>query len=211
MPLRYFGSVGYYAAVAREAQAAVAPWLLFDKRQKAVHRCEIADTRGRLQLTVPIVHPHGLDHARWDQTGVSSHGRWWHVHRQALEAAYGRTPFFEFYIDRFEPFFRDDVGERYGSIAAYDLAIDAQVREILLLPPAIIAEHPEGEKERPWGQIAPSVGATPQILEEVPAEKMPEYYQVRAREQGFHAGLSVVDLIFNLGPEAALYLRKAVR
>ena len=36
---------------------------------------------------------------------------------------------------------------------------------------------------------------------------MPPYFQVRAAALGFIHSLSILDLIFNLGPEAPLYLR----
>ncbi|MDE7146980.1 MAG: WbqC family protein, partial [Duncaniella sp.] len=35
---------------------------------------------------------------------------------------------------------------------------------------------------------------------------LPQYWQVRADKLGFIPGLSVLDLIFNLGPEAVIYL-----
>ena len=34
----------------------------------------------------------------------------------------------------------------------------------------------------------------------------PSYRQIRADRLGFHPNLSILDLIFNLGPEAPLYL-----
>ncbi|MDE6430391.1 MAG: WbqC family protein, partial [Duncaniella sp.] len=35
---------------------------------------------------------------------------------------------------------------------------------------------------------------------------LPSYWQIREDKLGFIPGLSVLDLIFNLGPEAVLYL-----
>ncbi|QCD41734.1 hypothetical protein E7747_05220 [Duncaniella dubosii] len=35
---------------------------------------------------------------------------------------------------------------------------------------------------------------------------LPHYWQVRADKIGFISNLSVLDLIFNLGPEAVIYL-----
>ncbi len=63
LPPRYMGQVGYYAAMARYGHVVVDAALHYDKRQKDVHRCEIADTRGLLRLTVPLGKPHGCDHA----------------------------------------------------------------------------------------------------------------------------------------------------
>lgn len=204
---RYFGSVGYYAEVAACGGNAVMDGrMLFDKRRKQVHRCDIADVNGVVQLTVPVGKPHGIPRATWGDVRVSSHGRWWHVHRVTLESAYGRTPFFEFYIDRFAPFLSAEAVERYPSIIDLDAAIDAVIREILLLPTAPVLNAvakveglSEGDSAATAGQTAASPNPCSGIIEK-------PHYQVRAAGLGYITGLSVLDLIFNLGPEAPLYL-----
>lgn len=196
LPLRYFGNIGYYAGMAACGRAVICDGALFDKREKAVHRCDIADTHGSMTLTVPIAKPHGIARARWSDVRLSNHGAWWHVHRVTLESAYGRTPFFEYYIDRFLPFLSSDVVERFGTIAGLDLAVDAVIRDILLIETEVTA----GGCDVPCGAASTAGNSD-----------MPPYYQVRAHSQGFIPGLSVLDLIFNLGPESPLYLRDIIR
>lgn len=191
LPLRYYGSVSYYAAMAAYGRCEIAVDDIFDKRLKEVHRCEVADTHGRVQLTVPISKPHGILRAKWGDIKLSSHGMWWHVHRVTLESAYGRTPFFEFYIDRFLPFLNQGVMESYPTIASLDLAIDAVIREILLI---------ETDVTTSLGGEFSAVKLMPQL----------PYYQVREGRHGFIPDLSVLDLIFNLGPEAPLYLKRVL-
>lgn len=208
---RYFGSVGYYAEVAAcGGNAVMDGTMLFDKRRKQVHRCDIADVNGVVQLTVPVGKPHGIPRATWGDVRVSSHGRWWHVHRVTLESAYGRTPFFEFYIDRFASFLCAGAVERYPSIIDLDAAIDAVIREILLLPTAqvlnVVTKEEglsEGDSAATAGQAAASPNPCSGIIEK-------PHYQVRAAGLGYIPGLSVLDLIFNLGPEAPLYLAEMV-
>lgn len=189
MPLRYYGSVAYYAAMSRYGSVSIGAEALFDKRHKSAHRCVIADVNGPLQLTVPVTKPHGVAHARWSDVKLSDHGAWWNVHRVSLESAYGRTPFFEFYIDRFLPFLTPGVTERCRTVAELDVAIDKVIREILLI---------EGSVD--------TAGIAPAAAMPFEAGELPPYYQVRADRQGFMPGMSVLDLIFNLGPEAPLYL-----
>lgn len=191
MPLRYYGDIGYYADMVVCGHATLGTEALYDKRHKSVHRCVIADASGPLQLTVPIAKPHGVANARWSDVRLSDHGAWWNVHRTSLESAYGRTPFFEFYIDRFLPFLTAEVMDRYPTIADLDTAIDAVVREILLIETSVSSGGTS------TGAILPAESYT-----------LPPYYQVRAMQQGFLPGMSILDLIFNLGPEAALYLRE---
>lgn len=194
---RYFGSIDYYASMAAFGSAVVDTSMHFDKRRKETHRCLIADTRGELMLTVPIEKPSGRG---WADVKVSAHGAWWNVHRVALESAYGRTPFFEFYIDRFLPFLRERIPGQGEGVIALDGAIDAVVRDILLIdsPVSYSAVRNVGSDDCDCRQGEMPVSCT-----------MP-YYQVRAAKLGFISGLSILDLIFNLGPESPEYLRSAI-
>lgn len=193
LPLRYYGNVGYYAEMAAYGRTMLGGEGLFDKRHKSVHRCVIADARGPLQLTVPVAKPHGVERARWSDVALSSHGAWWNVHRVSLESAYGRTPFFEFYIDRFMPFLTAGVTDRFATVKDLDVAIDAVIREILLIETDVCAD-----------------GMCGGAAIEAECRELEPYYQVRGVRQGFVRNVSVLDLIFNVGPEAPLYLRRAV-
>lgn len=207
LPPRYFGNIAYYLAVAAHGgDAYMDGTILFDKRQKAVHRCEIADTRGRVQLTAPVAKPHGIARATWDDVAVSPHGQWWHIHLTTLESAYGRTPFFEFYIDRLRPFLQHDTHLRYPSIVALDRAIDAELRRILFLPEA--PEPTATGKTSSTELYQPENHTSAELSETIFTDLIEPYWQVRMDALGFQPNLSILDLIFNLGPEAALYLAR---
>lgn len=196
LPPRYYGSVGYYAVAAVFESAAVDYGRLFDKRRKEAHRCDIADKQGTAQLTAAIAKPHGIVCATWRDVRLSDHGAWWHIHRNTLATAYGRTPFFEFYIDRFEPYLSPEVMHLYPTLPQLLTAIDATLRDCLGIDP-----DPGSIPESAIPFEKATAGLTP--------DDLPDYWQVRADTLGFIAGLSALDLLFNLGPEAPLYLRSA--
>ena len=195
VPPMLFGPAEYYAAVARYGSTAVDTRLRYDKRNKAVHRYDIADTRGRLTLTVPVSKP-SAEHEGprlWADMQVSAHGRWWEVHAAALESAYGRTPYFEHYFPKFEAL---PLAEPEG-VMDLCLRADAIVREILGIAPAEGSDESDESDKSDWSDLSDRSdfgGVRP-------------YHQVRQAELGFIAGLSVLDLIFNVGPEAPLFLR----
>lgn len=191
---QYFGSIGYYAAVSAYERVRIDSDMPADKRFKSAHRCRIVDTRDEINLTVPVSHPHGRH--SWAETPVSAHGRWWHVHLTALESAYGRTPFFEYYIDRFAPIFETDYATEIINVGELDRRCDQAVRNILMID----NEVNYGFSEDPYAADMRKADFNLDIF--------PIYYQVRAERLGFRAGLSVLDLIFNLGPEAPLYLKE---
>lgn len=192
----YYGSISRYAHIARYGTSFVDAAGKFDKRLKSTHRMDIADVNGRLQLTLPIVKPESLTRARWNDIKLSTHGEWWHVQRVALESAYGRTPYFEFYIDRFLPFMSRDTVGRYATLTVLTEAIEREICDIIGIKP-------------------PTYGYTDTVdsIDDMRDKKfisldIPEYYQIRKSSQGFISDLSILDLIFNMGPETPLILAR---
>lgn len=189
-PLRLFPPAAYYALMSRHSKVAFDTDALYVKADKGTHRFDIADTRGKITLTVPVSKPSGAK--LWKETIVSSHGRWWETMPVALESAYGRTPFFEFYIDRFMPLFA------YSNITVDTLCLKADniVRGILHTLSTIV--------DKPQNNFISYSDTDVNNL----SLSMPRHWQIREDKLGFIPGLSILDLIFNLGPEAELYLEK---
>lgn len=204
LPLRYFGTVDYYAAMGACACVTVDDTARYDKRQKGTHRMDIVDTHGLKSLTVPVSRPDNISGPlRWSDIAVSRHGQWWHVVSETLASAYGRTPFFEFYIDRLRPFFSSSTPDIYPDVATLCRESDAAVRAILGLDNDITyASQSPG-----CPTSVTSSAITPSDLPIFPIE----YYQVRHDKFGFLPHLSILDLIFNMGPESPLILQKMVR
>ncbi len=191
-----FGSVAYYAAMAAYGYVAIDTGIRYDKRFKSIHRYRVADTRGELSLTVPVGHPLPDGPRLWSRTLISDHGNWPHVHLTALESAYGRTPYFEFYVDRLRPLLQ----YRQISVVDFCLQADAEIRRILDLPCEIVDINDVDPSSPHIADLR-----LPGALERYACGP---YRQVRQAEFGFIPGLSILDLIFNLGPEAALEIRK---
>lgn len=164
----------------------------YDRADRDTHRFAIADTRGPLVLTVPVARPSATTRRlSWADIVLSDHGRWQETIPTALASAYGRTPFFEFYADRLLPVI---AGARGGDrLIDFAEALDTRVRAILGLDAqrVIYATDPTGRHTLPPTLLPPD----------------PSYWQIRVDTLGFIPGLSILDLIFNVGPEAPLYLR----
>lgn len=198
LPPRLFPAATYYSAILHARGGAVVDTATrYDKRCKAVHRYDIIDARGRLQLTVPLGKPHGCEgFPTWADTAVSTHDEWWHRHRTSLESAYGRTPYFEFLIDKFDGVFRSPAG--WGTWPnALDLIREANRVVCGILD---IAEPSYGAADSAPSEVCDLRDA------DFRCPNQPPYWQVRQHLFGFAGGLSILDLIFNLGPEARLYL-----
>ena len=145
---------------------------------------------GRLQLTVPINKPEHISGTAVGDLTVSGHGQWWNMTVTALESAYGRTPYFEFYIDRFLPYLSGSAtGERLTELCR---KMDEEILDILGIDSELIYDYECSQPENI---------AEPEIT----------YPQHRERELGFIGSLSVLDLIFCHGPESPLFLLRGKR
>lgn len=196
-PPQYLGSTGYYAAMKRYDLVVVDTQMRYDKRFKSIHRTVIAGNHGPMMLTVPVSHgtPETDRKLRWDDVTVSAHGNWWDVHRGALESAYGRTPYFEFYIDSLLPFLRKETTGT--AITDFDLELDAVIRSHLGITTRLTTRMPETENAEEADDLRRADFST---------YFNKEYYQVRADRLGFMSNMSVLDLLFNMGPEAGSLL-----
>lgn len=233
LPLRYFGTVDYYAAMGACAIVTVDDTARYDKRQKGTHRMDIVDTHGLKSLTVPVSRPDNVvGPLRWSDIAVSRHGQWWHVVSETLTSAYGRTPFFEFYIDRLRPFFSSSTPDICPDVATLCRESDAAVRAILGLDNDITyasqspgcpqsATQPDNSSRSLTQPANPSqssthltnspLSSTLSVITQSDLHTNPiEYYQVRHDKFGFLPHLSILDLIFNMGPESPLILREMV-
>ena len=198
-PLRLAANADYYAALARCADAAIDCRAPYNKRDKDTHRMEICDTHGRLRLTVPVSIPGDIPEGRrlrWGDVTVSGHGNWWHVHLTALESAYGRTPYFQYLIDRFKPLYTSRYLYERIPLPGLCRAFNDEICAFLGLPvPRYITCDDEMP---PKGQYT---------YADIAENTVGEYWQVWAHRYGFMPGLSVLDLIFNLGPEGQMAVK----
>ena len=205
LPPALCGSIGYYALLASHKNVVIDRYCRYDKRRKLMHRYDIADVNGRLTLTVPIIKPR--IGATWNDAGVSAHGGWWNIHKVALWSAYGRTPFFEYYIDELMPYLQPRDGVQPESLMDLNTGIDAIIRRIVGIESNVRYELTAEEKELITNGDKSIIDHRNSNFE---LEQPLEYYQVRSTQQGFIPNLTMLDLIFNMGPETPLVLKKII-
>ena len=205
----YFGPLQWYQKLYRYDHVIVDQQETFQK-QTYRNRCLIATTQGVQALTVPVVH--GSDN-HIQSIGISDHGNWRHLHWQALQSAYGDSPFFEYYEGDLRPFFVERNWER---LIDYNDAICKKICELLDIQSAVELSN----LKPPLGRRTLATGGTQETsnLKDFrtainPKHPLPDadfeprpYYQVYKQKLGFLPNLSILDLLFNMGPESIFYL-----
>lgn len=196
----YFGPVQWYQKLAHSDTVYLEQHDHFIK-QTYRNRCIIATTQGPQALTVPVESPQGLriDKTELKDVRISDHGSWRHLHWQALQSAYGESPFFEFYADDLHPFFE----KHWDYLFDFNLAIMQKMCELLDIEPHIELTE---EYMQPDGMVDYRDAIRPKHpLPDASFTPRP-YYQVYQQKFGFLPNLSILDLLFNEGNEAVLYL-----
>ena len=173
----------------------VSPFVKQTYRNRAV----IATEGGTLSLTIPVVHDGGRMPMR--DVRISEHGNWRHQHWNALVSAYRKSPFFEYYADDFARFYE----ERDGFLMDFNLRLHAVVSELLG-----VERELKFLSDEACGAFDLRAVAEPKALDSIEGVVLKPYYQVFAQRNGFVPSLSIVDLLFNAGPEGLLVLRDSV-
>ena len=184
-PVSYFSALNAASTVFIEHQEHYV-------KQTFRNRCVIAGPDGPLPLTVPVVKPQD-PHCPICEIRISDHGNWRHLHWNALKSAYGQSPFFEYYEDDFRPFYEPD----------WEYLVDYN-RDLLQCVCRLI-------DIQPYLRVTEAYEASPSDVTDLrfpavfPYSPNP-YYQVFSQREGFLPDLSIVDMLFCMGPESILYL-----
>ena len=204
----YFGPVWWYSLLRRADRVYIEACESYQK-QTLRNRCTIGSANGPLTLTVPVSYAPVAAGEERCRRGVqdmlvSDHGQWRHLHWQALVSAYRDTPFFCYYADDLHPFFeRSDWPTLWqlnmATLHTLCSLMGLQTRFELTTDYIPADSLPDGVLD-----LRTSRGSHGELW---PSCWQPQaYWQPFIARQGFMPGLSILDLLFCMGPEARLYL-----
>jgi hypothetical protein len=166
-------------------------------KQTYRNRCYILSANGTHALSVPVylgsLHKTALKNIRIDYSK-----RWQQVHLRAINASYSSSPFYEFYFEELEKIILRN--------HEYLIDLNTELTEALMNMIGIKRSicftssfAPVGTADYDFRYLI-----KPKLKSEFLTR---EYTQVFAMEYGFVPGLSIIDLLFNMGPDSEYYLR----
>ncbi|MEO2064324.1 MAG: WbqC family protein [Christiangramia sp.] len=199
----YFGPVSLWVALSQTDQ------IIFEnednyQKQTYRNRMYIYDANGKLNLNIPVKHSSalGLDtngRQKYQDVQIENDFDWQVRHWRALQTSYQTSPFFEFYEDECYPLYEKkfkflmDFNYRCMEFAAEAMQFDlefAKTSEYILEPENVtdLRSLVLAKRKQPF-QNEP-------------------YTQVFSEKLKFENDLSILDLLFNEGPNTLAYLQR---
>lgn len=215
----YFGPIQWYQKLYRYDRCLIEQYDSFQK-QTYRNRCVIATANGTQALTVPVEHNVQCltFNVQCKDLRISDHNQWRRVHWNALQSAYSESPFFEYYADDLHPFFE----KKYEFLLDFNEAIRQKVCELIDIHPHveyssqfIVHSSQLQSSEVQANNELCTMNCELKDFRDVISAKHPQpdaeytpkvYWQVFQHKHGFLSNLSILDLLFNMGPESIFYL-----
>ncbi|MBQ8169858.1 MAG: WbqC family protein [Bacteroidales bacterium] len=176
------------------------------QKQSYRNRCHIYAADGVQALNFPVVHEGGTHKLPISEIKVDYSTPWLQQHQRAIVSAYRTSAYFEYYQDelfaimdsRPEKLFDLNLSILKFFVEKTGLKTDIRLTEEYSRVPAV--EGCQDLRE----VIHPKRKDT--VLHDLGLEK--PYFQVFAPKYGFKSDLSIMDLLFNEGPDSILYLKR---
>ena len=193
LPLAYLPSVEYFTHLLRGG-CVVDLGEHFVKRSER-NRTRILAADGVMELPVHVRNANRPRQPMRDMR-LDYSKRWQHQHWGALVASYKSSPYFDFYAERLEPFYR----RQWEFLADYNLSLLDTVCSLAKVPMPALSENyvdaAAGDLDlRPKHREGPAFVAEP-------------YFQVFSERMPFAPNLSFADLLFAEGPASVSVLAR---
>ncbi|MAX71047.1 MAG: hypothetical protein CMC76_08095 [Flavobacteriaceae bacterium] len=192
----YFPNVAHFVAMVNSDDVVFEVCDNYQK-QSFRNRAEIYSANGKLALTVPVSYTQ-KNRQLYKDVAIANDGLWQQQHLKSLQSAYSMSPFYEYYIDDLMPLFENQ----------FDFILDLNLNCFEILKECLQLEI-NVTKTKVYEKDPDQVTDFRNLVNRnYKAETLSPYTQVFTDKHGFINNLSILDLLFNEGPNTELYLQK---
>ncbi len=202
----YFPPVQYLAFICEYPDVRIERYENYSK-QSYRNRCNILSANGVLPLVIPVKRFRGAKTPLAEIKPDNSYS-WQRLHMISIESAYRSAPFYEYYIDDIRPFME----KKYNNLLDLNGSVLDMLISVLNIPAkwkftSSFISNPSSEMIDLRFAIHPK-----KTQEKIPVKlNYNDYFQVFINRHGFQPDLSILDLLFNIGPDSLSYLRQIIK
>ena len=196
LPMFYLPPIEYFAQLVKHKDNFVIEKEEHFVKQTYRNRTHIYSPDGVLTLTVPVVKGAKV-HTKITEVKISYDFAWQRLHWLGLQNCYRRSTYFEFYEDDFARFYND----RFEYLFDYNQQQLALILKLLKIKTEL--QYTEAYETHYLGvnDFRLSINSKNNS-----GFQQKPYFQLFEEKRGFLKNLSIVDLLFNHGPQAMTYL-----
>ena len=198
LPIFYLPPVSWFAEFLKEENEILLEQHENFPKQTYRSRCNIYGANGKLALILPI---HHNGKRAMKDLELSYAEDWQKLHWKSIKIAYQSSPYFEYYEDKLKQIF----SVQPTSLIEFNLNALKIILQILKV-----------EKDFSLTTEFEKAPDAVDLRERFSAKKeseyhLPEYYQTFSDKLGFIKDLSILDVVCNIGPESATYIKKVTQ
>ena len=192
LPTSYFGPIPYYSILVISDNYILEKHENFIK-QTARSRCIINSSSGKLNLSIPRIRKNSSK-TKIKDIRICYNEPWQKIHLRSIVTCYNSSPFFDYYKEKISKIF--DVKEKF--LIDFSLKSHLLVMDFLKLNLNVNYTKVFEKINNP----------TDYRNYDFSSKEDYKYDQVFFTKNDFIKDLSILDLIFNLGPESIDFLKK---
>ena len=198
----YLPPVEYIAAIYRSTGTEIEQFERYQK-QSYRSRCHIYGANGLLSLNIPVSRAGG-HYLPIKEMEIDYSNKWQQEHWRAIVSSYRASPFFDYYEDDFSQFYHT----RYKFLFDFNFELLQLllnligVKRDITYTTEFCKEYISSEVLDLRDKIHPKRESGLLMVQ----KESGQYFQVFAHKYGFIPNLSVIDLLFNEGPDSISYL-----
>jgi len=197
--IAYFPPVQYFSQIVNSDKIIIEQYENYTK-QSYRNRCEILSPNGKQTLSIPVIKNSGNKQLIKD-VKIDYKNDWQSVHLKSLQTAYLSSPFYEFYIDALMPFFK----KQFTFLFDFNFEILQTLLSELEIKCKIIFTETY-IKDYDFPDFRNSIHPKKKFQTAEIHHSAKKYTQVFFDKYDYIPNLSIVDLLFNEGPNTLNFL-----